>query len=233
MNVYVLQHVPFEGPGPIADWCIARDHVLHITPLYAAVTVLPDVSHIDLLVIMGGPMNVYDDAVYPWLVAEKQFIKTFLDTGKPVLGICLGAQLLAVCSGGAVGQAQHTEIGWFPVEPTSAAAAVPWLYPLLVKRPVLFHWHGDRFTIPAGAENLVTTEANDNQAFLLNDGRVVGLQFHPEVTPVLLQQMMAEGRHELRAGGFIQSATRIIEEAAYEEAASMMRAVLDHFVGMV
>ncbi|HLZ89445.1 MAG TPA: type 1 glutamine amidotransferase, partial [Puia sp.] len=218
MRVHVLQHVLFEGPGSIADWCVAGGHALSVTPLYSAGGVLPDVEVVDLLVIMGGPMSVYDDEVHPWLATEKEFIRAFLETEKPVLGICLGAQLLAVCCGARVGRAIHTEIGWFPVSPTPAAAAFPWLDSLLASRPVLFHWHGDRFEIPAGAENLVSTEANDNQAFVLLGGRVVGLQFHPEMTPVLLEQMLAEGRHELRVSDFVQTEDSMITGAEYRDA---------------
>lgn len=232
-NIHVLQHVPFEGPGSIADWCAARSHTLSFTPLYASELVLPDPDAVDLLVIMGGPMSVYDEPLYPWLEAEKDLITSFLREDKPVLGICLGAQLLAVCSGADVGPATNKEVGWFPVYPTPAAAEAPWLYSLLESRPVLFHWHGDRFAIPAGAVNLAATDANDNQAFLLNGGRVVGLQFHPEVTPALLELMVAEGRHELRVGGFIQSANTILNSGSYDAPGVVMRGVLDHLSGFV
>lgn len=233
MNVHVLQHVPFEGPGSIEDWCVASGHTLSITHLYSPGMILPDAETIHLLVIMGGPMNVYDDAVFPWLPAEKAFITTFLRTKKPVLGICLGAQLLALCAGASVGRAAHLEIGWFPLEPTPAATAFPWLQSLLADRPVLFHWHGDRFDIPPGAANLVTTKANDNQAFALEGGRVIGLQFHPEVTPGLVEQMVAEGREELVLSPFVQSADAISANAAYREAGVVMRRVLHHLSGLV
>jgi GMP synthase-like glutamine amidotransferase len=229
MRVQVLQHVPFEGPGSIADWCIAGGHALSVTPMYSPGVELPAIAGIDLLVIMGGPMNVYDDEIHPWLTAEKEFIRTYLAKEKPVLGICLGAQLLALCCGASVGRAAYPEIGWFTVSTTPAAAAFPWLHSLLAGQPLLFHWHGDRFEIPAGADNLVMTAANDNQAFVLCGGRVVGLQFHPEITPVLLEQMVAEGRHELRANGFVQSAGAIIAGAQYRPAGVIMRGVLDHF----
>jgi len=233
MNVHVLQHVPFEGPGSIEDWCVAGGHSLRITPLYSPGMVLPAIADIDLLVIMGGPMNVYEDHIYPWLGAEKAFITAFLRSGKPVLGICLGAQLLALCCGAAVGWAAQVEIGWFPVEPTPAAAAFPWLNTLLARRPVLFHWHGDQFEIPAGASNLVSTSANGNQAFVLEGGRVVGLQFHPEVTPGLLEQMVAEGRDELTPSPFIQSAREMGSGAAYRDAGRVMRGVLNHLLASV
>ena len=233
MNVHILQHVTFEGPGAIADWCIANGHQINIHLLSAPRMVLPDVEDVDLLVIMGGPMNVYDEDTHPWLAAEKVFIREFLTTDRPVLGICLGAQLLAVCSGASVGSATQLEIGWFAVKPTVAAENFPWLYSLLAVEPILFHWHGDRFAIPAGGENLAITEANDNQAFVLSGGRVVGLQFHPEVTPPLLEQMMAEGRHELRPGSFVQGSDTILTHAEYRKAGMLMRGVMEHLEGMI
>lgn len=232
MNVQILQHVSFEGPGSIEDWCLANGHAISVTPMYMPSAVLPDIAGVDLLVIMGGPMSVYDDGLFPWLVAEKMFIRRFLTTGKPVLGICLGAQLLALCSGVRVERAPHMEIGWFPVAATPAAAAVPWFCALLARKPVLFHWHGDRFEIPEGAVNLAMTEANDNQAFVL-DGHAVGLQFHPEITPGLLEQMVAEGRHELNGGRFVQPAERIAERALYRESGSVMRGVLGYLEELV
>lgn len=233
MNVHVLQHVPFEGPGSIEDWCVAGGHSIHMIPLYSPRAILPDTGDVDLLVIMGGPMNVYEDSKYPWLGPEKAFITDVVRSGKPVLGICLGAQLLALCCGASVGRAAHLEIGWFPVEATPAAAAFPWLNSLLAARPVLFHWHGDRMGIPAGASNLVSTKANDNQAFSLEGGRVVGLQFHPEMTPGLLEQMVAEGRDELKVDSFVQSADAIFSGAGYRDSGKVMRGVLDHLRSFV
>jgi len=232
MNVHILQHVSFEGPGSIEDWCLANGHAMSVTPLYMPSAVLPDLAGVHLLVIMGGPMSVYDDGLFPWLVAEKRFIRDFLATGKPVLGICLGAQLLALCCGVRVERAPHVEIGWFPVAPSPAAAAVPWLCSLLAPKPVLFHWHGDRFEIPGGATNLAMTEANDNQAFVLNEC-VVGLQFHPEITPGLLEQMVAEGRHELTKDRFVQSADRILGHAEYRDGGKVIRGVLSYLESLV
>jgi len=195
--------------------------------------VLPDVHAIDLLVIMGGPMNVYEEDKHPFLVREKDFIHAFLAINRPVLGICLGAQLLAVCCGAKVGGAPHLEIGWFPVRPANAAHGYPWLYSLLASEPVLFHWHGDRFDIPMDDDNMAMTDANDNQAFVLAEGRVIGLQFHPEVTPTLLEQMVAEGRNELLPGGFVQSAEAIVSGAEYRDAGMVMRGVLEHLAGVM
>jgi GMP synthase-like glutamine amidotransferase len=95
MNVHVFQHVPFEGPGLIADWCLSKGHSLATTHFYVPSTTLPDTDQVDLLVILGGPMSVYDEATLPWLREEKTFITSFLQMNKPILGICLGTQNLA------------------------------------------------------------------------------------------------------------------------------------------
>jgi len=232
MNIHVLQHVPFEGPGIITDWCLSRGHRLGITPLYSPDHRLPPEDALDMLIIMGGPMGVYDEDIYPWLKAEKAFIHTFLQRDKPVLGICLGAQLLALCSGAIVRPAPQKEIGWFPVKPTAAARNEPWFYSLFENNPILFHWHGDRFEIPKDAVELAFTEANDNQAFLLNK-KVLGLQFHAEVNEDGLRHMVQEGEHELEEGAYIQPAEILLASPSFNRAHPIMQAILDHLITFI
>ncbi|WP_158559296.1 glutamine amidotransferase-related protein [Deminuibacter soli] len=229
MNVHVLQHVSFEGPEFIADWCAEKGHHLTYTRFYQPGAPLPTQNDVDFLVIMGGPMGVYDTDIYPWLQQEKDFITAFLTTNKPVLGICLGAQLLSVCAGAAVQPAPQKEIGWFPVMPVAATTAVPWLQALLQHNPVLFHWHGDRFNIPAGAVNLAATAANDNQAFLLGNNQLA-LQFHAEVKPDGMQRMITAGLDELQPGSFIQSADTITGKANFSASNTIMRGMLEQLV---
>jgi len=232
MNIHVLQHVPFEGPGIISDWCQSHGHRLEITPLYSPAHGLPAADAVDMLIIMGGPMGVYDEDIYPWLGVEKAFIHTFLQQDKPVLGICLGAQLLAVCSGAIVRPAPKKEIGWFPVKPTAAARNEPWFYSLFENSPILFHWHGDRFEIPKDAIDLAFTEANDNQAFLLNK-KALGLQFHAEVNEEGLRQMVKEGLHELQEGTYIQGADVVLASPSFKAAHPIIQAILDHLISFI
>jgi len=232
MNIHVLQHVPFEGPGIITDWCLSHGYHLGTTPLYSPDHRLPSADAVDMLIMMGGPMGVYDEDIYPWLTAEKAFIQAFLQQNKPVLGICLGAQLLAVCSGAIVRPAPQKEIGWFPVKPTAAARNEPWFYSLFENTPTLFHWHSDRFEIPKDAVNLAFTEANDNQAFLLNK-KALGLQFHAEVKEDGLQQMVQEELLELQEGAYVQPAEVLLANPSFEAAHSIMRAVLDHLITFI
>jgi GMP synthase-like glutamine amidotransferase len=190
----------------ITDWCYGKKHPVSFTRFYRPDFVLPDPASVDMLVVMGGPMGVYDEKDLPWLSAEKAFLSEAIRLNKKILGICLGAQLLAAVSGAGVRRTPRKEIGWFPVFPTAAAGSHPWFHALLKDHPVLFHWHGDRFDIPAGAGNLAFTEANDNQAFLLGD-RIVGLQFHGEIRAQDLSPMVKAGEADLTGGPFVQSAS--------------------------
>ena len=209
MRVHYFQHVAFEGPGYIATWMQEQGHNLSATHFFEPGYQLPDPSSIDALVVMGGPMSVYDDALYPWLREEKAFIDTMLQTGKKVLGICLGAQLAALGLGAPVSRAVHIEIGWYPVfSATAVQQAAPHMYELLRQGPMVFHWHGDQFAIPEGAHELAFSAANRNQGFLYRD-RVLGLQFHAEPGPADLTQMLEHGRTDLQEAPYIQDETAI------------------------
>src|SRR5690606_28837823 len=156
-------------------------HRLTATRFYEESWQIPELATIDALIVLGGPMNVFDETHYAWLVDEKQFITAAINGGKKLLGICLGAQLLANVTGAAVKPAPNKEIGWFPVLATEESKALPWFYELFADGPTVFHWHADKFEIPYGSINLASSEANKNQAFILND-HVLALQFHVETT---------------------------------------------------
>jgi len=227
MRVHYLQHVSFEGLGYTEGWLNAQGFSVSSTRFWEAGWRLPAVEAIDALIIMGGPMGVYDEDEYPWLVEEKAFIRECIQSGKNVLGICLGAQLVAVCLGAAVRPAPNKEIGWFPVEPTSSARRLAWWYDLFKGAPVVFHWHGDQFGIPDGCIDLLSSAANGNQAFYYNE-RVIGLQFHPEVTRETLQQMVEHGVGELVDGTYIQDAEKIGSGAGHIEGSNhIMKAILE------
>ena len=121
LRIHYLQHVPFEGPGYIESWAMVRGHRLTSTRLYAGQR-LPAAEELDWLVILGGPMNVYEENRYPWLAREKRFIGEALHGGKVVIGICLGAQLLASVLGAKVTRNPCVEIGWYPVEKAAKAS---------------------------------------------------------------------------------------------------------------
>ena len=208
MRLHVLQHVPFEGLGHIDSWIRRRGHRLTLSRLYEGAK-LPDPEAFDRLVILGGPMNIHEEAAYPWLVEEKALIKEALAAGKSAVGICLGAQLLADGLGSRVYAGSHREIGWFPVRLTAAGQRTA-LTEGLPAVTTVFHWHGDTFDLPPGAVHLFESEACANQAFLL-DNRILGLQFHLESTPETVQQLLTHCRDELIPGPFIQGVAQIAD----------------------
>ena len=115
MRAHYLQHVPFEGLGSIEPWLQNAGYEISHTQFFN-LGVLPSIDEIELLIVMGGPMSVNDETENPWLVKEKKFIRSTIEAGKPVLGICLGAQLISNSMGGKVFSNSEKEIGWFPVE---------------------------------------------------------------------------------------------------------------------
>jgi GMP synthase-like glutamine amidotransferase len=207
MRIQCLQHVSFEGPWGIADWARARGHSLALTPLYAG-ALPPDPSAFDWLVIMGGPMGVADEAEHPWLVPEKAAIRAAIEAGKTLVGVCLGAQLLAEALGGRVYRNREKEIGWMPIELTEAGQASE-VFGFLPRALTVFHWHGDTFDLPAGALHLARSAACANQAFL-HGGRVLGLQFHLESTPVSVADIIAHCADELVSGAHVQRAEQML-----------------------
>ncbi len=177
MNLHVIQHIEIEGPGIIADWAREQGFSVATTHLYRNEP-LPDLAEVDFLVLMGGPMNIYQDRDYPWLSAERAWLREYLTTGKPAVGVCLGSQLLADALGGRVKQNPMVEIGWFPVHFSAEGRE---RFPFLPASHDVIHWHGDTFELPAGAVLLGSSDGCVNQGFLYDD-RVLGLQFHPEMT---------------------------------------------------
>ncbi len=207
MRIHCLQHVPFEDPAAIADWAAKRGHSLVISRLYAG-EVLPSVDVFDWLLIMGGPMNVYQEQQYPWLAAEKACIDQALAAGKTLLGICLGAQLLADRLGSPVYAGPEQEIGWWPVSLTEAGRQSS-LFGELDESLQAYHWHGETFDLPAGAACLASSSACAQQAFLC-DQRVLGLQFHFEVTAESMWRLIDHCGAEIVPGSYMQSAEQML-----------------------
>jgi GMP synthase-like glutamine amidotransferase len=206
MNIHWLQHVSFEGLGEIERWAGRLGHTLSCTRLFAR-DALPQQEAFQILVVMGGPMGIYDESEYPWLIPEKAFIRATIDAGRPVLGICLGAQLLADVLGAQVKANMEKEIGWFPVTRTNdVPSGLSGLFP---EKQTVFHWHGDTFDLPANAVRLYSSAGCCNQAFLYSD-RVLALQFHLETTFESAVSLVENCRHELVPGPWIQTEEEII-----------------------
>lgn len=226
MRIHYLQHAPFEGIGAIAEWAATRGHQVSGTPMFAREFLHP--GEFEMLVVMGGPMSIHQEREFPWLAEEKRFIRAAIDQGKLVLGICLGAQLVADVLGGQVLKGAQLEIGWYPVDLTQNARASV-VFGGLPDRFDTLHWHGDTFTIPPGAKLIASSAVTPNQAFESHGGRVVGLQFHMEATPASWAALSRGSAGELLgAGEWISSAEEMLSKRAlFEPNNRMLFSILD------
>ena len=209
MHAHYFQHVPFEGLGNIEPRLRAEGFEVTATRFFAS-EALPDRSEIDFLVVMGGPMSVQDERRFPWLVTEKNFIRGVIECGKPVLGVCLGAQLIASALGARVYRNPAKEIGWFPVEGIPSVNGRWFRFPLSM---VVFHWHGETFDLPPGAVRLLKSDACENQAFQIGSS-VIGLQFHLETTPQSAKALILNCRDELVPSRYVQTEGEILAAGA-------------------
>ena len=140
MRIHVIQHVAFEGPGAIGEWAQERGHTITVTEQFSGGR-LPKLDDFDFLVVMGGPMSANDDARFAWLAREKRLIADALRGQKAILGVCLGAQLVAQALGARVYRSREKEIGWFPVRQAPGAADSR-LFAGLPEEMTVLHWHG-------------------------------------------------------------------------------------------
>jgi len=195
MRIHCFQHVAFENLGAIALWAAENNHSITYTRFYEHQPKLPELASFDLLIVLGGYMNVDEEVHFPWLKEEKAFIKIAIEAQKKVLGICLGSQLIASALGSKVMQNKETEIGFLPLE-FSAEALAHKLFNHFKNPYEVFQWHGDTFEIPENAINLASSAACKNQGFWIGDN-VLAFQFHIEMTAELLHDMLDHDGHEL------------------------------------
>lgn len=211
MHFHVFQHVSFEGPAEIGRWAALHGHDMTCTHFHRGDSVPPRHDY-DWLIVLGGPMGVADEARYPWLAPERRFIAEAIAKGRTVLGICLGAQLIARALGAVVRKNPCKEIGWFPVyrDPALAGTLLSGVFPDEVE---VFHWHGDTFDLPAGAVPVASSAACRNQGFVLND-RVVGFQFHLETRPEAAASLVRHCSADLDDSASVQGAEEILADPA-------------------
>jgi GMP synthase-like glutamine amidotransferase len=211
MKIHILQHVSFEDPGTVLNWAGERKFPVVFTRLFQQER-LPKTDEFDLLVVMGGPMSLADTKKYPWLDQEKAFLKKCLHANKKMIGICLGAQLLAETLGAKVFPNNKKEIGWFPIRKNDA---VDHEILKLFKEETLpaFHWHGYTFNLPENAVRLFSSQATENQAFVWNN-RVFALQFHWEVKPENVRLLLENSAADLTGGSFVQQPEEMLTNKA-------------------
>jgi GMP synthase-like glutamine amidotransferase len=206
MKIFALQHVPFEGPAEISSWATVRGKTLIPVKLFAG-DQFPQLSDDDMLVIMGGPMSVNDESVYPWLSGEKEFVCKAVSRGVKTLGICLGSQIIASALGARVYKNSEKEIGWFPVTRLDDNSSFSGLD--LPDTLTPFHWHGETFDLPKGARHLYSTQICANQSFAIGDS-TLGFQFHLEMNATSIAGMIVHCREELvGGGGYVQNAVAL------------------------
>lgn len=225
MHIHYLQHEPFEDLAAIFSWTDKPGNKITCTKLYEE-HLLPSLENIDLLIIMGGAMGVYEEDKYPWLEEEKQFIRKAIADGKKVVGICLGAQLIAAAMGSKVYKNKEKEIGWFEIELTSEARENKY-FRTFPSSLTVFHWHGDTFDLPEGAVHIAKSKACRNQAFTFGEN-VVALQFHIEATEKSIKELAYNCREEMIDAPYVQKEEEVMKNVyRTEEMNQLMFGILD------
>jgi GMP synthase-like glutamine amidotransferase len=225
MRIHSIVHAGHEGIGAIAQW-IEFHGFTHTSTDIGNGDSFPSPGDFDMLIIMGGPMSVNDRL--DWINKEKILILNSINSGKYVVGICLGAQMIASALGAKISKNEYKEIGWFPVRKSMWVS-----HPITNYLPLhftTFHWHGEKFDIPEGAIRIMESEACPNQAFVYGN-RTVGFQYHMEFTPEMLQIMIDKGKNELVKSVYVQTAGEIHSQlhACSENNIYLFR-ILDNFL---
>jgi GMP synthase (glutamine-hydrolysing) len=206
MKIHCIRHEPFEGLACIEDWINENNHELSCTFTYLQ-QAFPSECSFDLLIIMGGTASIYESYQESWYLDEKRFLEDCINRNIKILGICLGAQILASILGSKIYPGKAKEIGWFPVEFFTSDLPGLNFFP---RRIETFHWHGDTFDIPEGAVKLASSEITPNQGFVYKD-TLFALQFHPEMTTTSLQKIIKAAGNDLnQKGESIQTAEQIL-----------------------
>lgn len=203
MRVTILRHAAYEDAG-FAEIHLLKQHraqirrVMMHEPDYR----LPALHELDLLLICGGPMGATDEAIYPWIAEEKEFIRAVVEAGKAVLGICLGGQMIASALGAQISTNPQPEIGWYRL--TAHSREDCFQFPEMT----VMQWHYQTFALPEGAQLLASTASCPNQAYQIGE-RVIGLQCHPEMTAEGIRYLITHFPEELKPLPGIQSGADI------------------------
>ncbi|PWR74128.1 amidotransferase [Methanospirillum lacunae] len=233
IQIFSLEHAPHEDPVYITQWLHEKQINLQPVRLYEG-DHFPDVAEVGILLIMGGFMNIYEEKEFPWLVEEKKFIRKVIDAGKPVLGICLGGQLIADILGEKVTKALHPEYGWHTINRVTPLLESSYVYPerlfaLFPEKVQAFEWHQDTFAIPEGAVRIYASKLCENQAYLYHD-RVIGLQFHPEMDELTIREFLHYSSSEIKEKGLEDVKLDILERISLTSSGNLFVAGLMEYL---
>ena len=209
MKGLIIRHIDIEGPGMLGEFLASKGIPMDFIGLEKGDRLPGDIGDYGFIVILGGPMNVYEEDKHPFLKDEDRLIKDAIKKEIPLLGICLGAQLIAKAAGAKVYANPVKEIGWYDISLTEEGLKDPFFNGLEREFPV-FQWHGDTFSIPEGGQLLVSSSLCKNQAFKFRSA--YGLQFHVEVTPDIIKSWIDSYQTELALLKGIIDPVRIIED---------------------
>jgi len=194
MHFLVLQHLDIEPPALIAEVILDAGHSLHVVHLDAGESLPQDMSAYAGIIIMGGPQSA-NDMHLPYIRNELHWLAAQLRAGMPMLGVCLGSQLMAKAAGGSISASPRRELGWYPVYPTAHAVSDPLFSGLSQVGLPVFQWHGETFSLPEGAQLIASHPDVQAQAFRMGKAQY-GMQFHAEVDEALIGQWIEAGAGE-------------------------------------
>lgn len=194
MTILAIRHARHEGLGVLEKIFEEEEVSYRYLDLFKAPNSSVDLSRASALVVLGGAMGVYEADRYPFLSKEIEALKEAMRHRIPTLGICLGSQLLAAAAGARVYRGPRKEIGWFPIEIEARAAQDP-LLKYCPSSTMVFHWHGDTFDLPRGAEHLASSERYSHQAFRVGE-RAWGFQFHLEITEAMIKNWIEQSEEK-------------------------------------
>lgn len=206
-HITCFQHIDCEGPGSLSDILAAKGVTMAVLKPFQGDAVPERLG--DGLIVLGGPMGVYEERQFPWMTKELDAIRHGLDSALPVLGICLGSQMLAKAAGGQIFRGAQPEVGWYPLELTAEGRLDPLLLGL-PDSPEVFHWHGDTFTLPEGSVRLAQSALYRQQVFRVGHN-AYGFQCHLEVTEAMAREWVSLYAKELTPQGGPNRPERILE----------------------
>ncbi len=206
----MIQHASYEGAGILEDILEEENVTIETVHLYKGDNLPRDIKRADLYLVMGGPMGAYEDEKYPFLKREIAFLERLIEADYPVIGFCLGSQLLARAGGGRVFKGHQKEIGWYPISLTEEGKKDRFMgfFPDTL---TVFQWHGDTFDLPKGAVHLARGDMYTNQAFKIGKN-VYALQFHFEITKEMIESWLVEGDEEIEEIGGREKIREILSQ---------------------